>query len=188
MAVGLVSTGVQFPDSTIQTTAASASALVLVNSQSLSGASSYTITTGFSSTYDDYFFILTVTPSVSGTDINARLRKGTTVLSSNYDDKGAYAFGGSLVILGSYSNFIPMINSTAGGQSASVYGYLINVNSTAASAQSLFMNSLTVGPGSFADYVLIGGSNASAGAVTGIHFYISAGSFTGTFKLYGVAK
>lgn len=59
MAVSLVSTGVQFPDSTIQTTAAGASAMVKIQTQTFSGSSGVDFTSGLTSTYKNYMFVLT---------------------------------------------------------------------------------------------------------------------------------
>lgn len=57
MAVSLVSTGVQFPDSTIQTTAAGASAFTLVATKTANGSSSSLSWTGLSGS-NQYFFVL----------------------------------------------------------------------------------------------------------------------------------
>ena len=58
MAVGLVSTGVQFPDSTIQTTAAAASfPLTLVNSTTITSSTSFYEQTGLSS-YSNYILYI----------------------------------------------------------------------------------------------------------------------------------
>lgn len=192
MPTSLVSTGVQFPDSTIQTTAASASALVLVNSQSLSGASSYTLTTGISSTYDNYFFTINaLTSSSAGSYIAARFQKSGSVQASGYINKGIYAYySSSLSVLGSYSNYIVVISNTYNNAPASVYGYLLNVNSTTPSyTQGLFMTSIISDNVGGADFVNIGGSHSSNATITGLNFYQASGSnFTGTFKLYGIAK
>lgn len=70
MAVSLVSTGVQFPDSTIQTTAASASPMVLLTTTTASGATSYNLfTSSFSNTYTQYKILYTIIKT-TGSDIN----------------------------------------------------------------------------------------------------------------------
>lgn len=61
MAVALVSTGVQFPDSTIQTTAASSGGMTLISTVSVPGSSSGVSVTGISS----YKSIIITTVSVS---------------------------------------------------------------------------------------------------------------------------
>ena len=56
MAVSLVSTGITFPDSTTQTTAANPAGLVLISTVTASNASTVSVT-GFSSTYVSYLIV-----------------------------------------------------------------------------------------------------------------------------------
>jgi hypothetical protein len=70
MATSLVSTGVQFPDATIQTTAAGASPMVLLTTTTASGATSYNLfTSSFSNTYTQYKIIYTIIKT-TGSDTN----------------------------------------------------------------------------------------------------------------------
>lgn len=81
MAVSLVSTGVQFPDSTIQTTAATASAapgMVLLQAVTASASSTVDLTS-FSSTYDNYQIVATdIRPTNDADYLQAQLNTGGT--------------------------------------------------------------------------------------------------------------
>lgn len=166
----------------------SAGALVFLTSQSLSGASSYTITTGISSTYDDYFFTInTLVPSSNGSFIGARFQKGS-VRTTTYINKGIYV--PTSVNFISYSDYFLVVANTASGKTNSAYGYLLNANSTTAYTQTLYITSTAPNSSNTdLDFVTMAGTQGTAAAVTGLNFYDNSGSsFTATFKLYGIAK
>lgn len=166
----------------------SAGALVFLTSQSLSGASSYTITTGISSTYDDYFFTInTLVPSSNGSFIGARFQKGS-VRTTTYINKGIYV--PTSVNFISYSDYFLVVANTASGKTNSAYGYLLNANSTTAYTQTLYITSTAPNSSNTdLDFITMAGTQGTAAAVTGLNFYDNSGSsFTATFKLYGIAK
>jgi hypothetical protein len=89
MAVSLVSTGVQFPDNSIQTTAATAGAapgMTLIST--ISGASATTLQNlnAFSATYDNYLILANnITAASSNPVLQARIAiAGTVDSSGNY--------------------------------------------------------------------------------------------------------
>lgn len=121
MAVSLISTGVQFPDSTIQTTAATASSppgLVLLSAATISsGTATVDITTGvFSSTYDAYFIIMQGSASANSTVYMYFILDGTVITSGN-PYQGVYLYAQSGYSTGTiYNNYYVVATPVASGQ------------------------------------------------------------------------
>lgn len=79
MATSLVSTGVQFPDNSIQTTAAGASGLVLVASvTATTNSSTMAIESGFTSTYANYMLVVSVSCQEAQGTITMEVAMGGT--------------------------------------------------------------------------------------------------------------
>lgn len=95
MAVTLVSTGIQFPDATIQTTAASASPITLVSSTT-STSGTYVIFTGLTSAYRAYQFVFTNVknswPSNNETVGKSMLVQFSNNNGSSYEVSSGYAY------------------------------------------------------------------------------------------------
>lgn len=98
MAVSLVSTGVQFPDSTIQTTAASASPMVLLTTTTASGATSYDLfTSSFSNTYTQYLMTYQINKTTTASEQfynKVQLIVDSSRLTTNYMYIGTLINGG----------------------------------------------------------------------------------------------
>jgi hypothetical protein len=204
MAVTLSSTGVTFPDATIQTTAATASAapgMVLV--QTVTASSSATLeVTGFSSTYDNY--VLKVTgfrAGTAGTYMKSQLKLGGSYRTGAFYKWGEiyskqlsgwgigqYAYLTETEFYMSFSDFSAANNNhlsmdinfddTNGSLQKGFYGRYFNTGDGAGTP---------VGVYSFFTGQYTGTGNTST--LDGIKFYMSSGNISsGSFKLYGLRK
>lgn len=210
MAVTLGSTGITFPDSTTQTTAATASApspWVLLSTVTGSGVSTIDVETTFSSTYDYYKIIIPeLYQSYSPYGMIAcRLKMGGAYQggSNSYNGIYTYATGGTTV--GSSSAYTTYISLT--GYSGVYTGNQANGKSSLEmtvwrpSSTSAFKNidARTIYPGTGggqstpnmqeARVVWSGDGygNDSTSTLTGVRFYeYSGGTITGTARLYGL--
>lgn len=199
MAVSLISSGVQFPDSTIQTTAATASAapgLILISTTtSAGGASTFDITTGFSSTYDDYLIIgenITLGNRVNAAAYMQIYAGGTLQTGFNYNRVNLYGIGSPGVIRGvntSVPTFVDFYDTSMGSCQIT----LTNVNSTSSRTQGLAIFGTN-------DNSTVSGINVSvisfnyntASVLTGIRLFWDSGFATfpagAVLKLYGIKK
>lgn len=113
MPTSLVSTGVQFPDSTIQTTAASASSFTFLNTTTVTSTTQIVdITTPFTSSYK-HFLIVGTNISRSGpttnTTVNLQIYRGGSLVTGTYAfdsiytyaTRGSYGTGGAIPLLNS---------------------------------------------------------------------------------------
>jgi hypothetical protein len=192
MAVSLVSTGVQFPDSSIQTTAASPSGLVLVSSTTPTVAT--TLSGTFSSTYDNYLInVYNIMPSSSNAELQIQFAVGGTLQTSGYwDGFGLAAVDYSQAQFpGSRSNIRLTSNceSNSAERGAALTIWFRNVNSTS-STKSFNGMATWWGNGnsgqSFYGAALGGvGISGSSAALSGFSLYWNSGQ---TFQARGVMK
>ena len=201
MAVSLVSTGVQFPDSTIQTTAAGASGLTLLSTVTASSSSTVDIETGIGSSYD--FYLITVTNVTCGGTGNgifySRMKLGGSYRSDGYYamSNGGYAGGSGNLAANqnsqdafqvSLSNISTNANSTLSGE----YWFSNPTSTSVLKVANWVFGGYNYGGG----YHTMQGTGAngnytgSSGVLTGIRFFFSSSTdiATGTFRLYGFAK
>lgn len=197
MAVSLVSTGVQFPDSTIQTTAAGASGLTLISTTTASGSpSQVNITSGFSSTYNDYLIIFE-NVRLTGVSSSGGLMRiyigGSVKTSSDYAFQQVVAQSAvginRVAGIDSVYSFVDIFDTVGIGSGQLL---LTNTNATdnlyTGNYQFFATNPSASGGNNFS---LGSFGNSISGPITGIRFYWASGSATflsGTFKLYGLAK
>jgi hypothetical protein len=189
MATSLVSTGVQFPDSSIQTTAAGAGgAWVFLSTVTATGASTADIESTFDSTYDTYCIIANDVSLSTGSILNARLKIGGTYETSNY------AFATNVTSGSSYSG-------STGGSTSSIE-IATNINKAFSAANVFFtmtVYSPTLSLRKIVTWSGAHGSNAQGNTasgvaqqttqntLTGVRFLsVSGGTITGTFRLYGI--
>jgi len=179
MATSINNSGVTFPDSTTQTTAASASPGVLVTSGSLVGSTSVTVTNCFSSTYSTYqVFLRNVQPTSSFDYPCIRIyANGATRTSTYYyfvnngqnnTNNLALGYADTSITLSAQA-FLMFSNST-GAQDTRVYAQFISP-----SAYSNFLG---------AAYY----QNDAGGSVTGINFFMqNGGTFggNGSYRIVG---
>lgn len=199
MPTSLVSTGVQFPDSTIQTTAASPAGLVLISSVTPTAAT--TVSFNFSGSYDNYYI------SISGVKPN-----------TTQTFKSRVSIGGTLQTSSIYNTLegVPVINaSTAAAsrneiptQMGSQVGVTAGLPAEYAMSANIFILGVNSGQSKYFDadvsMYYSGGSgdawyasksNASiqtTSALSGITFYWGSGSINfaaqGKIKLYGYSN
>lgn len=199
MATSLVSTGVQFPDSTIQTTAAGASGLTLLSTVTASSSSTVNIETGIGSSYD--FYLITVTNVT--TDANGIFR-GRMKLGGSYRTDGYYAMsnggyaGGSgnlAVNQNSADSFQLALSNISSVTNSTLSGEFWFSNPTSTSVLKLanwVFGGYNYDGGSYHTIQGTGGNGnytGSSAVLTGIQFSFTSGTVvTGTFRLYGFAK
>jgi hypothetical protein len=155
--------------------------LTLINTTSFSGVASQSINDVFSATYDNYRIVLQLTVATGGANIFGRLRVSGTDTTTNYQ---------SAVV------FVPYAASTTVTGVNAVLGTtgLFFVNEAGSSVVDLFspfltqqtrVNGLYQGP---ADGSYVASKQTSSTSFTGITFYPSAGTITGTVSIYGYNK
>jgi len=191
MPTSLVSTGVQFPDSTIQTTAAvGGGAWTLLTSGTFPGnTSDIDVTTGFSTTYDTYWLLV---QNVVCTNFNIRLDYGSGFLSSGY---GTNLVGNSSVYSGAntqpsngygYSR-IPIFSSDR-QQAVNIYLYNRNGSNNHFIVYQAIQNEIGTGGQNMGYCWGMGGQSNNSGSITGIRI-TGDGIFTqGFYFLYGLKK
>ena len=170
-------------------------ALVYLATTTASGsASTVSLTSGFSSTYDEYVVVITnLYTTINGGDLSCQIRTGGTWLttssyyyhtdtsnqnSTSYETALTSSSGNNLIVLGSG------ITSSSSTTPLTVKLELYGVNTVGPNKVILsngYSTSGTVRGIATRAYV-----NVSA-AINGIQF-ISGSNIYGTFKLYGVAK
>lgn len=175
-----------------------ASGLTFISTTTASGsANTLDITSGFSSTYDDYLIIAeNITIGVGTNDaVVMRFYTASTLRTTLYMYARFFYVGGSSS--GSQSTSATYIESSYSFQSTTVGTaqiWIRNANSTTAGrtqVQTLFSaTDSTNSTGNFLTYS--SGANQSASALTGLRFYwpgdVNNTFLTGTFRLYGIAK
>ena len=191
MPTSLISTGVQFPDSSIQTTAVGApGSWVYISTTTASNSATVDITSGFSSTYDTYVIVFqNLATTLDDRAITTRLYLGGSLVTSvNYKIRsvlsGSSGFSSPTAAAGN-AFYFDFDGSTASyGQASGQYTvYNANASSNAKAV------SLSAAASSQGRLTLAAGALEASGVVTGIRFFASEGNInTGTFILYGIKK
>ena len=166
-----------------------AGALVLISTTTVSGTpTAVDITSGFSSTYDDYVILYSNVLFTTSDDFKMRFFKsGSAVTSSTYQNQGIR--GVSTTAAASAGTTESRIDiSTTLNTVISGYGviHVLNANSTNARIQAQ-TSAISTG---FTRIDYVAATNSAAGTFGGVRFYGNGGDTlaSGTFKLYGVAK
>lgn len=202
MAVSLVSTGVQFPDSSIQTTAASAGTSTLISTTSMAGASTLNLT-GFTTSYRQYVLAITGLYATSRTfNLSMRLyNNGSLITSSAYNtflsaypgSPGGYNYSGD--------SFMRLTGDGEVPYSANLIPFSceITFNNPASTANGTFSKWFVgwqswgqlVNGGPLSNYGQFNGANiegATITNITGLYIYNGSGTWAGgTAKLYGIS-
>ena len=192
MAVSLVSTGVQFPDSTIQTTAAGGSgALIFLSSVTASNSATVDLETTFNSTYDQYLITISgMLPVQNNLEFGARFKQNGSYVTAGY----RYHQAQLRTNLATYS----------ANQSTS-YSYMLlgaNVSNSFVSNLHLIISTPTVADmprifghgtifsasqGNMTQVIPVGYQADTSGAIQGVRFIMESGNITsGVFRLYGI--
>jgi hypothetical protein len=195
MPTSLVSTGVQFPDNSIQTTAAGASGVVLLQTVSTTSASTVDLT--FSGSYSNYEVIYSDFYSATNQGIQLQM----VWSSDNFSTTTSWdAIAGLAGVQGSYSGFVRW--EPTGGTASFCYPSSTYGNAPGLTGFLMFPNAKsTTLPKRF--YGTYGGNqryssqtaatsatsngfmNSNVLAMTGVRFYATSQNIRGVFKLYG---
>jgi len=190
----LVTTGVQFPDTTIQTTAAQLPAMVYLSTFTASSSSTIDVEHAFDSTYSTYVVIVSgVYPSNSAASFNLRLKIGGTYQTgSTYTGHLGEISNASSGYLGfGYQGYAEMyLARSCSNDSAKTISqtiYIPNPSNTS-EHKGVYGSGISTDTSSSIVTNSIGGKfTNSTSALTGLRFYFSAGTITGgTFRLYGI--
>lgn len=197
MSTILSSTGVTFPDATVQTTAASASPFVLVYStNALSGYYATADSTVITSTYNNYFILL------QGT-INYSNYGGMYFDMAN---AGGWSSSGYGYMVGGYNGTWYTASGSSSGRMTSgptsgssyltsyypvcIECYLYNVNDTTSGAYKQMSFKIGSSTGNDWSSTMVGGcfnSNLASSAVRGIRFYNGSVPWgNGFMRVYGI--
>jgi hypothetical protein len=187
MSVILTSTGVTFPDSTTQTTAAGAASLVSVANGSFAGVTSVS-SSCISSTYGNYLIVIDGLQCSVGNGPYLYLR----IINSNGIFNGYYSFQGS-----TGNNYWPTGVSTYYYSDSSTRGItgagfvfvsvsqprFLSPNQNNQQAQILYN-----GDNNNANWGTWSPNDSSAGTITGFNLFSSGGQTfsAGTYRIYGV--
>ena len=175
---------------------ASAGALTLISTTTASGsANTLDITTGFSSTYDDYLVIgenikLGVNSSES---MDFRIYTGGSLRTSSYQYHAFGALGAASVSRATTSSVVSTSIQVYTATTISLNLFLRNANSASSRIQGQMhiMCSDDTNTDGNNQFSVSFGNTATTSALTGIRFLWQTGSSTfasGTFRLYGIAK
>lgn len=197
MAVSLVSTGVQFPDSTIQTTAATGGgSWIYLSTVTASGASTVSVENTFDATYDQYVIVapaFTLSGSPTNTELKMHLKIG-----GSYPASSGYMYVSNQTNSTTYSGLSSSNNdaiylSTRLGDSSSFPNavmdlviYISKPSTTNRYKTVMWKGNQTFGnnPNEMSGTGWYSGSTA---ALTGVRLLFAGGAtFSGSFRLYGI--
>lgn len=178
--------------------APSAGAMVYLSTVTASGASTASIESGFSSTYDNYVILAdNINPSNSGTYLYAQTKVAGSYLTSSYKYNLYYvdtsnATGYWEVASGGITNGVKLAYYLSNNDNGptSFFNFrmdLQGVNSSLRQAISTTLYGYSSADRGRSNYS-VGLSEQNNGILSGIKILISSGTFSGTFKLYGIAK
>jgi len=165
----------------------SAGAMTLLSTTALtSGAAAVSITSGFSSTYDDYFIILDSIATLNSDQLAMMFYRSSSMVSTTTYNMTLHGGGSSGFSYGGQSGFL-ISGSTSTSPVLHGHVWISGANS---GANSRIMSDVTVGtPTAFYHGW---GNETTTGNVTGIEFHLNSGaSYTfssGNIRLYGVQK
>jgi hypothetical protein len=173
---------------------AASSAMGYVTAVTASGASAIDLTSGFTSTYDQYMLVgqkISLSSSSAFVYVNFYI-DGSLITSANYGTNAAYLAGASWGGFGGaggnsqgvlLSSAI-LLNSVT--HNFNFVGYVNQPSNTEIYKQFYWSGSLVASSNGTA-YPYIGTVGlGNTGAFTGIRFYPSAGTISGTIRLYGI--
>jgi hypothetical protein len=195
MPTSLVSTGVQFPDSTIQTTAATAGAdpgMVLISSTNATAVT--TIDINFSASYNNYIIVSQgLQPSSVNQTMYIRFFVGGVIQTGT-----VYGRNSGTNVVGAGQDFLSSafiaVNAAGNTSPASAepsrgMNFFINMHGVNNSQYKYLYGNTSANLGSSLSGQLFAGSYNGTSALTGIRFYWSGGdtfAAQGSIKLYGL--
>ena len=177
---------------------ASAGALTLLSTVTASASATVDMETTFNSTYDRYLIeAVGVTTSSSGIQFLARLKIGGSYISSTtyYGHSSSMSSDGA-----TYSNavaFRPDGGDTAlvvlpnsGNEASDSLDFTMTISNptSTAFAKSAYWIGRSNGATSTSRTTIGAGHNSGTAALTGVRFLAQTGTFSGKFRLYGIAN
>ena len=164
------------------TSAGAVGGLVLITSQSFSAASSVSVDNCFSATYEAYRIVVNIPTNSTTAQLQVRLRNGGSDRSTNYYSSRTFHNSVAGTETNTYQNNTNILNVTGTVASAGYHGSLDIVDVFAARFTSIMGFSYQPNDGSGNMFLA---SHLSSVSNDGISFIASAGTITGTVRIYG---
>jgi hypothetical protein len=177
-----------------------AGALTYLSVVNASAATTVSVETGFSTTYDNYMLVLS-NVSIDGgaftsTDLLARLKLGGTYQTANYLYSQAYFANTSLTSAGSTSassiQLVPSAMATTVNVASNTLSGVIHIfgPTNSAKRRGIYYDLTTTQQNGSAFWRISGGgANSSTSDMSGIQFFATSSyTITGTFRLYGISN
>jgi hypothetical protein len=164
----------------------SAGAMVLISTVTGSAASTITVS-GFSSTYDSYQIYVVGLNGGDSAQLYATLLIDGTNITTGYQS-AVHNTGNVTTYQGTTgpdSSF--RLNGDSLGPSTSKFNSTVNLFNVNSGGKKTFTSN---GVGTYGGFQFANawGSLEETGTITGMRFFSSTGTLTGTFRLYGIAK
>ena len=160
--------------------------MVLLNTTSFSGVSSQACSSVFSATYDMYLVQLMVSAATTGGTIQYRLRSATTDSTAGYySTLFRYAYGGTSGINQAVNNGSAATLMEMNGSSTGIHHSNLYVGNPFA-AKETTLSAMSTNPDGWG--TVHGALHAVQTSYDGINIIFSAGSVTGTVRVYGYNK
>jgi len=173
----------------------SAGALTLLSTVTASGSSTADIETTFSSTYQSYLIIASgVTSSNDSVTFRMRMKIGGTYQSDasykgHFDNSTSGWTGYSGAISSGSAQLTPFgALGNGAGKSLNFSMNVYNASNTSLYKHMSLTGSVEQQNGETAVVFGSGSYTGSTAALTGVRFYASVGTISGTFRLYGIAN
>jgi hypothetical protein len=158
--------------------------LTLVKTQTIGSAvSSVTVSSAFSSTYDNY--LITINGGVASTTNTIDMELGST--TTGYYYFGIYGNATSGTVTGEGGNNVSKMRFIGSGDTSLLSGQCVIQNPNLAKATAFYINSLRTGTNSI--NLVWAGSETSTTQHTAFTLYASTGTITGgTIRVYGYSN
>jgi hypothetical protein len=178
---------------TYQASSVSSGNLVLIQSQTSSGASSIQFTSGITATYNTYYItwrtVIAASGSTNGLECNITTSGSFPGVTSGFLS-GAWttAYNSSTITNTNSTSTIvcsPVVTSVTG-----VYysGYMLCFNVTSGKNFGCVGSGVTPATSSTVSYTSFSSYNSGTTAINGFEFIVTSGNIAGTFNLYGVLE
>jgi hypothetical protein len=172
--------------------AAPTSGLVFISRSSFSAVSSVSANNVFTSTYDNYKLMIQITGiSANDAEFFVRTRASGTDRATNYNTGVAAVDRSNNVVQYAGLDLTAgyKLGEFDGGETAQNYAFEVDLMyPTSNTRQQVFIKSAFISQSNVFTYGAGGGSRTTGGAADGFTLRSSAGTFTGTCDIYGLAK
>ena len=179
-------------DGTFAPAAGGGGSLVYLSTVTASSASTVDIETTFNSTYDTYVLVVSNLRPSGTASIFLRMKiSGAYITSNSYSGTMEVTSSDSTTYGISSESSLPQLTVILDAISAAEAGcsFIMHITNPGLTTSRKCIDWIGVHSYSSQVFKAAGvGMNNTAGALTGLRFYPSAGTFTGTFRLYGIAN